>query len=655
MVQAPSRTIAALLALGTLVAATALGLAAPRRAPAAAPQPPAAPAAQLPGAAPALTLAEARALTDTLLQRVSAVRLLKPLRQVPVAVASRAELRQRLEEIVAQEHAEDRLRQDEKLLKFLGLMPAAQDLMQLYKDLLEEQVAGFYDLDKRSLVFADWVPAGLQSSVADHELAHALQDQHFSLRVRKKLGFETADAEAAWNALIEGDACAVMMQAALGPDAKANFAMFADSVVTTLDRPPAGVTPGGLTSERLMAAPGAVRSLLSFPYLFGLRFVAALYRAGGWQRVDDAYVHPPVSTKQIMHPDLFLAHKDDPVSLEMPSLGGLLGPTYRPVATGSLGEYDLHAYLGQYVDPQIAAVACEGWAGSAYALYAGAADEPQFLALVTVWDSEDDAVEFFGGVIGAIEARYPKQIGYGEASSQDQVMWKVEADGRHLNLLRVHVRQVLCLEQVPSSTVMRILQKVDLGLRETDPTPQMRAFRKDDLPGNRRPGPDSADSAYTMRMELPNGWDRVDASADSQVILSARRGEARLEARLDRQAHHSVGVDGYIHGLAENLQGRGGNVYVQIDIDFPRKDLKMYQHIFSQTEAGKGEMVYCLGAVELPRGYGYVLVSGPSGEHDPFVQADFFTILEGLSVVPADADGAAAADSIGAPAAPDHD
>jgi hypothetical protein len=200
-----------------------------------------------------ISLEAARHLTDSLLIEVSQLRQLRTLDRVPVGVASRGEIRGRLEQIAQEDGVTEGVREEERVFKHLGLVPRDTDLLLVYKDLLEEQLAGFYDIDLRQLIFAEWLPAEMQGMVAAHELTHALQDQHFSLRVRKKLRFDNRDAEAAWKALLEGDANAVMVEL-LGDSASTGISAFVDTTFGP------SVVAGGdssMRSELFLAAPCA--------------------------------------------------------------------------------------------------------------------------------------------------------------------------------------------------------------------------------------------------------------------------------------------------------------------------------------------------------------------------------------------------------------
>ena len=168
-------------------------------------------------AAPRLTVDSARRFSDSLLVSVSALRELKALRPVPVQAATPGSDPRP----PGGDHPSGRHRGQPAPGGDAAALPRARaprtlDLVQLYYDLLDEQLAGFYDIDRREMVLADWLSPEQLAPVVTHELAHALQDQHFSLRVRKRLGFESPDAEAAWHALIEGDATAVMAERRAG-------------------------------------------------------------------------------------------------------------------------------------------------------------------------------------------------------------------------------------------------------------------------------------------------------------------------------------------------------------------------------------------------------------------------------------------------------
>ena len=580
----------------------------------------------------------ARALVDSLLHQVSAMRGLEVLRPVQVEVAGRERIRARLEELTREEQVRSRARGDERLLRYLGLLPANVDLLQLYKDLLEEQLAGMYDIDQRLLYLADWLPAELQALVVTHEITHALQDQHFSLRVRKKLGFDTSDAEAAWQGLLEGDATAVMLEASLRPFGQ-SFVLLADSTLmgsTPIAEALRTAMSAGAGAAQLQAAPRVVREAMLFPYERGLAYVAALYAAGGWRRVDAAYVHPPESTEQLMHPARVLEARDAPIRIDIPDVRGLLGQGFTPAVKLVLGEFDLFLYLSEYLDREIATISSEGWGGAAATLYAGPADAPEALVLYTTWDSADDATEFFGALLGALEHRYPQQSGVAELTNENRVAWNTDDNGRYQNLVQLNGMDVFCLERVPAASAIRIVQKLEQQTRLQDPTPDVRAEHREDLPWTRVSAPPTAatDSVSTLHVTLPPGWQAEALGERQDLVAAARRAGARLEVGVDRAAKDRLGAGGYAHVLAQRIQQLGTEVYVHTDVAYPRDDRQLYQHVFAQVEDGR-RVVYYIGVVELAPGFGYVLVTEPEDGDTPPVDQDFYKLLDTLEVVPA--------------------
>ena len=131
-------------------------------------------------------------------------------------------------------------------------------------------------------------PAVAKRTIA-HESVHVLQKQWFNA----KYGAETFDGTLAVRALVEGDADLV-----------------ADIYCER----------NGIPIEKIRSLSGdPMTDLNIFSYVFGDRFVKYLYDKGGWELVNDAYKRYPLSTAQIMHPELYLNNVTPVnVSLEVP-------------------------------------------------------------------------------------------------------------------------------------------------------------------------------------------------------------------------------------------------------------------------------------------------------------------------------------------------
>jgi len=125
----------------------------------------------------------------------------------------------------------------------------------------------------------------------------------------------------------------------------------------------------------------------------------------------------------------------------------------------------------------------------------------------------------------------------------------------------------------------------------------------------------------------------------SDLLVLARRAAASLEVGVDRAATDRLGAGGYAHVLAERIQKRGSDVYVQTDVVYPRPDgTPLYQLIFAQTEAER-QVVYYIGVVELASGFGYIQLTEPQESETPEMDKDFYSILDTLRVAGAPSNG----------------
>ena len=80
--------------------------------------------------------------------------------------------------------------------------------------------------------------------------------------------------------------------------------------------------------------------------------------------------------------------------MEVPDLGEALGEGWSVLTEDTLGELFFQAYLEGSLSTDVAAVAAEGWGGDRFVLLDGPGDEDLFASLL-VWDTEEDAQEFF--------------------------------------------------------------------------------------------------------------------------------------------------------------------------------------------------------------------------------------------------------------------
>jgi hypothetical protein len=257
-------------------------------------------------------------------------------------------------------------------------------------DVLEEQVAGYYDLRKDQIFLPDRVLKNEselveQRAVLAHEVQHALQAQRFPRTDEEKKPV-SSDAALARLALMEGDAM-VAMGATMGSMAGAPVGRTLRRIVEETKKVPLATVTRGEHRQKLDAALEVTRRRLLFPYEDGMLFVSDVYRTGGFPLVDKLYERPPTSTEQILHPEKYLAGETahavrDP---EAP-------PGYKSASVDTLGELATRVLLSRCVPPPDAREAANGWAGDRYAVFAGP-DGRLAVLWVSAWDTEHDAEE----------------------------------------------------------------------------------------------------------------------------------------------------------------------------------------------------------------------------------------------------------------------
>jgi hypothetical protein len=322
---------------------------------------------------------------------VAVIRGLTPKSDVPIVFLDKDQLRQYFQESFDREYSPEERAQDQKLLSYIGLIPRDFDLATFLVDLLGEQVVGFYDDDKKHMALigeASELSPDERVTFA-HEFTHTLQDQYYDLRQLNPPDSENDDRSLAIQALVEGDAVQLMT-------------LWASQNLSRQELEQA--SQGGSDDRKLRQAPLVLRTELLFPYTDGVRFVRALYDSGGFAAVDQAYLRPPSSTEQILHPEKYRAG-DEPVAVEIAPTSQLLGDTWSDVSSNTLGELDIRILIEQFTDRQTANRAATGWGGDRYRLMERQDGQLGFI-LKTAWDTTGDADEFATGLAQGLKKRF---------------------------------------------------------------------------------------------------------------------------------------------------------------------------------------------------------------------------------------------------------
>lgn len=345
-------------------------------------------------------------------QQTVGVRGLELLEQVPITVISREELRQNLIEDVTSEYSQEEADQDAQELWLLRLIEDPDiDLFAFQLDLLSEQVLGYYDpeLDEMFIVSDEDGLSALAEFTLSHELVHSIQDQQYDLMAVRFYDQGDNDRDAAAVALIEGDAEMAQTQYAETMDPTELVELLTEA--------------GTLSSEVVDNAPPYLRESLYFPYEAGLPFVQTFYQEDGFDTINEIFTDPPTSTEQILHPEKYRDQRDEPQQVELTDLSPSLGAGWEQRDTDSLGEFDLSILLRENGAPDYADAAA-GWDGGRYAYYAS--DAGALMAVKTVWDSPEDATEFYGALLATLAGPLDGEIG---DAGQGRFLGLREVDG----------------------------------------------------------------------------------------------------------------------------------------------------------------------------------------------------------------------------------
>ena len=290
---------------------------------------------------------------------------------------------------------------DEKTLEAFGLIPKNFPLDSFMLDVLTDQVAGLYDPKAKEFYIADWIPVDEQKTVMSHELTHALEDQSFRIDDWIKAARPNDDAELARDSVSEGSAMAAMVDYQM-LDQHIGVRELPD--VTLLIR--AGAITEMDKDPNLSKAPIYIRDELLFPYLAGTGFTQEFLKAhSGWKDIHLIFENPPVSTQQILHPDLYL-NGTKPVAVTLPAWKGVAPDDWKLLEENTIGEFGVGEVLKQFKKDNSEDPLSAAWKGDRYAVFDDPKSKTTPLVFRIALDSPEDAARFFGQYSEALELKH---------------------------------------------------------------------------------------------------------------------------------------------------------------------------------------------------------------------------------------------------------
>jgi hypothetical protein len=329
--------------------------------------------------------------------------------EVKPRLTTRPEVEKYLNEKMRDDKDAKRMERSEIVLKKFGLLDADFHLQSFLVQLLDEQIAAYYDSKTKTVNLLDWIAPDTQKPVLAHELTHALQDQRVNLDkwqnqtsddlshsfADDKKHVATDEDDTAREAVLEGQAMAVFVDYSLAPAHK-SLRSSPELIENLLDN----MTDDG-DSPVLSRAPLLLQESLLFPYRDGLKFEAALVAdspapAAAYAAVLD---RPPASSYEIMNPHAYEQQAKVPL-LTMPDIHPVIDGEYSPYDIGVMGELDVRILAELFGGTQTAAQLTPAWDGGIYYAAqkknAASKDSTSSVALLYLsqWKSADAAQAF---------------------------------------------------------------------------------------------------------------------------------------------------------------------------------------------------------------------------------------------------------------------
>ena len=365
----------------------------------------------------------ALARVDQIMPKLAEVRQLAFVKQVPTEYQSTADFRAYLQRDIAKELPPAKAKDESEAYLHVGLFPKPIDLAAILEQTMATQAGAYYDPAAKKF-FLVMVPDRdmMLDTMSAHELTHGLQDQHFDLTKYLEPNGKPLDDDQsnARRFVVEGDATFTMllyaMAAATGKMTiepamlgmlEGQVKQFADmdisafSDMTKQNSAMMGSMDPDIKKsvEAMDSLPPAVLVPLLDSYTKGALVSLAAYKQAGWKGVDDLYKNPPESTEQTLHPETKLfPTRDHPHKVTVPKLDGT------QLEDNVLGELMWQIYFTLWT-PKAGPAPSEGWGGDHYAV-ARRADGHLVAEFATIWDTPNDAKEFYDAYVATLPARF---------------------------------------------------------------------------------------------------------------------------------------------------------------------------------------------------------------------------------------------------------
>lgn len=282
---------------------------------------------------------------------------------------------------------------EEFLLKRFHLLNPETDYYEFIQDAMFMNVYGMYLPDKKELLLMKGTNKNFLPATLLHELIHAAQDSYVDLDKMYNENFKDEDSYIATSALVEGQAGMAQVLINVKKDLQdKSTGEILEKIKTDLEQRLANLEDTKYTKNAELNE-FFVR-LRVFPYTYGLLFTLKLYLNENKKDFVEMFEKMPVSTEQILHFDKY-QNNEGPAKTILQGKNKLFQDETQELYTSTLGEYfiltsfDMTLKKGNALNRK----ASEGWGGDYIRVFRS--NGSMFLVWDTLWDTEDDAVEFF--------------------------------------------------------------------------------------------------------------------------------------------------------------------------------------------------------------------------------------------------------------------
>ena len=215
--------------------------------------------------------------------------------------------------------------------------------------------------------------------------------------------------------MVEGQAMVVLIDYMLAPTGQS----LKDSpqIVEALKQ---GMLVGTADSIQFHNAPLYLKEALTFPYRFGIDFVADVLAKGGKEKAfAGVFGNPPRTTREIMEPKTYLSGEHvEPMRL--PNFQQIF-KLYEHFDSGAVGEFDVAVLIDQYAGSKTSHDLYPHWRGGYYyaARPKSTPDAVLGLLYVSRWSTPEKAAEFAAIYARSLEKRYRRAHQNGDNRVKD--------------------------------------------------------------------------------------------------------------------------------------------------------------------------------------------------------------------------------------------